>query len=259
MFGKFFPFSFLSVSLFLWCNAAPAVSDEVTNSVGMKFALISPGAFTMGADLNVENAFIWEAPQHRVTISRPFYMGIYEVTQAEWRSVMGGANPSEFKGQTLPVENVSWDDAVSFVRNLNQKEGTEKYRLPTDAEWEYSARAGTTSAQFFGGDENSLGTYAWFLDNSGDKTRPSGEKSPNPWGLYDIYGNVWEWVQDFYGDYSSDAATDPKGPSEGSYRVNRGCGWDSPSGDCRSAKRFRNTPDYRYGNLGLRVAFTVGD
>ncbi|MDR1166200.1 MAG: formylglycine-generating enzyme family protein [Deltaproteobacteria bacterium] len=258
MLGKFLPFSFLSVSLFLWHGAAVA-ADEITNSVGMKFTLISPGAFTMGTDLNFESGNSNETPQHRVTISRPFYMGVYEVTQSEWMSVMGGANPSNFKGRTLPVEQVSWDDARSFVRNLNQKEGTEKYRLPTEAEWEHAARAGTTTAYFFGDDKGSLGTYAWFNDNSGGETRPVGGKSPNPWGLYDIYGNVWEWVQDFYGAYSGAAATDPQGPSGGSARVIRGCGWDYSAIRCRSAYRVKNTPEFRVNSLGLRVAFTSGD
>jgi formylglycine-generating enzyme required for sulfatase activity len=259
MFGKFLPFSFLSVSLFLWLNVAPAASDEITNSVGMKFTLIPSGSFTMGADLNSESGYDDETPQRRVTISRPFYMGVYEVTQSEWMSVMDGANPSKFIGQTLPVESVSWDDASSFVRKLNQKEGTDKYRLPTEAEWEYSARAGTTSAYFFGDDEGSLGTYAWFRDNSGDKTHRVGGKSPNPWGLYDIYGNVWEWGQDFYGAYSGAEATDPKGPSGGSARVYRGCGWLDTAVICRSALRSRDTPESRFSNLGLRVAFTVDD
>ncbi|MDR1165543.1 MAG: formylglycine-generating enzyme family protein [Deltaproteobacteria bacterium] len=259
MIGKFLPFSFLSVSLFLWHSAAPAAADEVTNSIGMKFTLISSGSFTMGADLNFESGDKDETPQHRVTISRPFYMGVYEVTQSEWMSVMGGTNPSNFKGRTLPVEQVSWDDARSFVRKLNQKEGTDKYRLPTEAEWEYAARAGTTTAYFFGDDEGSLGTYAWFSGNSGDKTHPVGGKSPNPWRLYDIYGNVWEWVQDFYGGYSGSAATDPKGPSGGSARVIRGCGWDFTAVYCRSAFRNWDSPEYRFHNLGLRVAFTSGN
>ncbi|MDR1166674.1 MAG: formylglycine-generating enzyme family protein [Deltaproteobacteria bacterium] len=259
MLAKFLPFSIISVSLFLLWNAAPAGSDEVTNSVGMKFTLIPSGAFTMGADLNSENGEKDETPQRRVTISRPFYLGVYEVTQAEWASVMGGANPSYFSGRTLPVENVSWDVAISFIRKLNQKEGTEKYRLPTEAEWEYSARAGTTSAYFFGDDEGSLGKYAWFLGNSGDKTRPVGGKSPNPWGLYDIYGNVWEWVQDFYGGYAGAATTDPKGPAEGSSRVLRGCGWHYAADICRSATRLDINPEGRSDNIGLRLAFTTGD
>jgi formylglycine-generating enzyme required for sulfatase activity len=225
----------------------------------MKFTLISSGSFTMGADLNSERGYRNETPQHRVTISRPFYLGVYEVTQGEWMNVMDGANPSNFKGETLPVESVSWDDATSFVRKLNQKEGTDKYRLPTEAEWEYAARAGTTSAYFFGDDEGSLGTYAWFGDNSGSGTRPVGEKSPNPWGLYDIYGNVWEWVQDFFGVYTDAAATDPKGPSEGTSRVDRGCGWSASTVYCRSAFRNDYDPAIRRDFLGLRVAFTAGD
>jgi formylglycine-generating enzyme required for sulfatase activity len=259
MFGKFLRFSLLSVSLFLWHNAAPAASDVGTNSVGMKFTLIFPGSFTMGADLGFERGREDEAPQRLVTISRPFYIGIYEVTQDEWARVMGGANPSHFQGRTLPVEMVSWDDARSFVRKLNQKEGTEKYRLPTEGEWEYSARAGTSSAYFFGDDEGSLGTYAWFVGNSGDRTRPVGGKSPNPWGLYDIYGNVWELVQDFYEDYSGAVATDPQGPAEGSLRAIRGCAWDCGDFRCRSARRGWSGPGYRDDTIGLRVAFTPGD
>ncbi|MDR1166673.1 MAG: formylglycine-generating enzyme family protein [Deltaproteobacteria bacterium] len=225
----------------------------------MKFKLIPSGSFTMGADLNIESREDYETPQRRITLSKPFYMGIYEVTQAEWTIVMGGANPSKFKGRTLPVEQVSWDDSRSFIRKLNQKEGTEKYRLPTEAEWEYCARAGTTSAYFFGDDNGSLGTYAWLDSNSGDKTHPSGEKEPNPWGLYDIYGNVYEWVQDYWGDYSDAPATDPSGPWIGLYRVVRSCGWDSASIYCRSAFRFRGPSDLRFGDLGLRLAFTAGD
>jgi formylglycine-generating enzyme required for sulfatase activity len=259
MLNKFLPFLFVNVSFFLWWNPAPVASDEVTNSVGMKFTLIPSGLFTMGADLNFERGNDFETPQRRITISRPFYIGIYEVTQAEWMSVMDGANPSNFKGRTLPVEWVSWDDASSFVRKLNQKEGTEKYRLPTEAEWEYSARAGTTSAYFFGDDKSSLGTYSWFNDNSGNETHPVGGKSPNPWGLYDIYGNVAEWIQDFYGDYSGAAATDPKGPSKGSFHVFRGCGKYSSAVLCQSAIRFRFYPENRLTILGLRLAFTSGD
>ncbi|MDR1166672.1 MAG: formylglycine-generating enzyme family protein [Deltaproteobacteria bacterium] len=257
MLNKFL--SFLSVSLFLWHAVAPAAAEEAINSVGVKFTLISPGSFTMGADLNAESVFKDDTPQHRVTISRPFYMGVYEVTQAEWTRVMGGANPSRFEGRSLPVESVSWDDVSSFVRRLNEKDETEKYRLPTEAEWEYCARAGTTSTYFFGDDVGSLGTYAWYDINSGYKTRPVGGKSPNPWGLYDIYGNVWEWVQDFLGEYSGAAATDPKGPSEGSFRVIRGCGWDISDTPCRSAFRYGHSPETRSDTIGLRLAFTEGD
>ncbi|MDR1166199.1 MAG: formylglycine-generating enzyme family protein [Deltaproteobacteria bacterium] len=244
---------------FWWRDATPAASDEITNGVGVKFTLISPGTFMMGSVLSVARGYGDETPQRRGAISRPFYMGVYEGARAEWTRVMDGANPSVFKGQTLPVENASWDGAISFVRKLNQKEGTEKYRLPTEAEWQYAARAGTTSAYFFGDDVGSLVTYAWFNGDSGGGTRPVGEKSPNPWGLYDIYGNVREWVQDFYGDYAGAAATDPRGPSEGSDRVGRGCGWGNAAANRRSANRYRDAPDVRGGSLGPRVAFTAGD
>jgi len=178
------------------------------------------------------------------------------VTQAQWQAVMGD-NPSRFKGDTLPVEQVSWKDVQKFTQFLNAREGDTKYRLPTEAEWEYAARAGTTTAYSFGDDPRQLGEYAWFGENSGTTTHPVGQKKPNPWGLYDMHGNVLEWVQDWYSKnaYKSfmSTAVDPKGPSAGSRRVLRGGSWAYVAGISRLAFRRHDTPGYRYDGLGLRL------
>jgi formylglycine-generating enzyme required for sulfatase activity len=196
-----------------------------------------------------------EKPPHQVRISTPFYLGNYEVTQGQWQAVMG-QNPSQFKGDALlPVENVSWKDVQEFLRRLNAREGGPKYRLPTEAEWEYAARAGTSTAYSFGDSERQLREYAWYDGNSGNKTHPVGQKKPNEWGLYDMQGNVWEWVQDWYGkdSYTSAAVTDPQGPPSGSHRVIRGGSWYYGAGSCRSAYRGHYGPGYRGGHLGFRL------
>jgi formylglycine-generating enzyme required for sulfatase activity len=153
-----------------------------------------------------------------------------------------GTNPSNFKGSQNPVEKVSWDDAVEFCRNLSAMPAEKKagyiYRLPTEAEWEYACRAGTTTEYSFGDSDSALGDYAWYDENSGRTTHPVGGKKPNPWGLYDMHGNVFEWCQDWHGDYPSGSVTDPTGAAVGSYRVYRGGSWDYYSGVCRSAIRF---------------------
>jgi formylglycine-generating enzyme required for sulfatase activity len=241
--------------LILAPGASLAAEKTYTTSLGMDFTLVPAGSFTMGADKNFENADDDETPQHRVSISKPFYLGTYEVTQAQWTAVMGN-NPSKFKGRSNPVEQVSWDDIRIFIQRLNQKEGHARYRLPTEAEWEYAARAGTTGAYSFGDDEDSLGRYAWYEGNSGEKTHPVGQKQPNAWGLYDMHGNVYEWVQDWYGNYSSSSVTDPKGPSSGSLRVYRGGGWRSPARYCRAALRGSNSPGRRDVGLGFRLALS---
>jgi formylglycine-generating enzyme required for sulfatase activity len=223
-----------------------------TNSIGMEFVLIPTGSFMMGSDLYADSN---ETPQHRVTISQSFYLGKYEVTQAQWEAVMGN-NPSEFKGQSNPVENVSWNDAQTFIERLNRKEGTKKYRLPTEAEWEYAARAGTTTLFSFGDDVDSLGQYAWYATIM---SLPVGGKLPNPWGLYDMHGNVWEWVQDWYDEsyYAKSPASDPRGPAVGSNRVLRGGGFASDSAEpLRSAKRGSYSPEIRSVVSGFRIAFS---
>ncbi|MDR1921074.1 MAG: formylglycine-generating enzyme family protein [Candidatus Adiutrix sp.] len=234
-------------------QAEASLSKSRANSIGMEFVLIPAGEFMMGSPDGDEDADCDEN-QHRVTISRPFCLGKYEVTQAQWEAVMGN-NPSEFEGRNNPVENVSWDDVQEFINKLNQKEGGNKYRLPTEAEWEYAARAGTTSTYSFGDDAEALGRYAWYGENSGGTTHPVGQKEPNAWGLYDMHGNVWEWVQDWYDDYSGSPATDPLGASSGSSRVFRG---GDNAWSCRSAFRSGDTPDARYDYLGFRLAFSPG-
>jgi formylglycine-generating enzyme required for sulfatase activity len=250
-------FSFLWLFLSGGAFSAQAAEKTYTNSIGMEFVLIPSGSFIMGADKNFEEAADDETPQHRVTISKPFYLGAHEVTQAQWTAVMGN-NPSKFKGRSNPVEMVSWDDVQIFIRRLNQQEGHKRYRLPTEAEWEYAARAGTTGAYSFGDDADSLGRYAWYVGNSGDKTHPVGQKQSNPWGLYDMHGNVWEWVQDWYDSayYSRSPGTDPKGPSSGSYRVVRGGSWNHHAMHCRSANRYDLTPDIRNVYFGFRLALS---
>jgi len=213
-------------------------SKTVTNSIGMEFVLIPAGEFKMGSPSGEEDRLDIEGLVHTVKIEKAYYLGNYEVTQKQWREVMG-INPSNFKGDNLPVENVSWNDAQDFVKKLNEKEGTDKYRLPSEAEWEYAARAGTTTRYSFGNDDSDLGDYAWYNYNSSRKTHPVGQKQPNPWGLYDMHGNVWEWVQDeWHSDYNG-APTDGSAWEDGSnsYRVWRGGGWISIAGFCRSAQR----------------------
>jgi formylglycine-generating enzyme required for sulfatase activity/serine/threonine protein kinase len=228
--------------------AVPSRPDEVpsTKPLGMEFKLLPGGTFTMGEGDEA----------HEVTLTQPFEIGVYEVTQEQYERVMG-INPSEFKAPQNPVEQVSWDDAVEFCRTLSavpaEKAAGYVYRLPTEAEWEYSCRAGTTTMYSFGNSESGLGGYAWYAKNSGKTTLPVGVKKPNPWGLYDMHGNVNEWCQDWYGDYPSGSVTDPTGPASGSQRLHRGGSWSSSSGYCRSAIRGRFTPDGRASYLGFRV------
>ncbi|GHT81764.1 hypothetical protein AGMMS49960_05370 [Betaproteobacteria bacterium] len=171
-----------------------------------------------------------------------------------------GSNPSKFKGRSNPVEQVSWDDVQTFIQRLNAKEGTNKYRLPTEAEWEYAARAGTKSTYSFGDDAGQLGSYAWYNGNSGSQTHPVGQEKPNPWGLYDMHGNVWEWVNDQYDGsyYGRSPSTDPAGPSSGQYRVLRGGSWHGSAGSLRSGIRRGSTPDPRSDNFGFRLARSPG-
>jgi len=232
---------------------------ESTNSIGMEFKLIPAGTFIMG-DASGEDD---ETP-HEVTLTKPFKMGVHEVTQAQYEQVMG-VNPSKFKGadypvQDYPVETVTWDDAVEFCRRLSElpaeKEAGNVYRLPTEAEWEYACRAGTTTMYSFGDDESDLRNYAWYLRYSGGGTHPVGGKKPNAWGVYDMHGNVWEWCQDWYGDYPSGSVTDPSGAKSGSDRVFRGGSWSMTPEHCRSATRFGGFPWYRNGYLGFRVCLS---
>ena len=229
----------------------------ITNSIGMQLMSISPGTFSMGSPPS-EQGDSDEHPQHEVKISRYFYIGIYEVTQRQYQKIMGN-NPSEFDGDDLPEEQVSWNDANEFCKRLSQKEG-EHYRLPTEAEWEYACRAGTTTA--FNHGQNGLTTIrpiCWCSDNgilgSARQTKPVSSYNPNTWGLYDMHGNVWEWCQDWYDEnyYSQSPSVDPQGQSSGSTRVLRGGSWYDTPKDCRSAKRDCLKPDNSRDKIGFRV------
>ena len=228
---------------------------EVTNSIGMKLRLIPAGEFMMGSPAT-ESGRSDNETQHRVTLTKPFYLGVTEVTQEQYQKVMG-TNPSQFQGPQNPVEKVSWTDAVEFCGKLSampaEKTAGHVYRLPTEAEWEYACRSGTTTAYSFGDDASRLGDYGWFKGNSDSSTHPVGEKKPNAWGLYDMHGGVWEWCQDRYGAYPSGSATDPTGATSGSFRVLRGGGWINGARGCRSAIRYWGTPEGRGNDLGFRV------
>ena len=198
-----------------------------------------------------------EGGSHEVTLSRPFYMGVTEVTNGQWQRVMGSV-PSKWKDADRPVETVSWEEAVAFCRKLSELPEERKagrvYRLPTEAEWEYACRAGTDTKYSFGDAEGQLDAYGWYDKNSGGKTHPVGQKQPNAWGLHDMHGNVWEWCSDWYGEYPRGGVTDPQGWSGGSNRVNRGGSWNNTARNCRSANRNRNNPSNRNNNLGFRLA-----
>mgnify|MGYP000079569733 FL=1 len=234
------------------------------NSLGQVFALLPAGTFTMGSPSG-ELGRKSDETQHQVTLTKSFYMQTTEVTQAQWKAVMG-SNPSYFSGcDSCPVENVSWDTVQSYITKINlREEGT--YSLATEAQWEYSARAGSTTAFYNGhitkpqGDDPNLDKIGWYEKNTnleGPKpwTHPVGQKKPNAWGLYDMSGNVWELVKDRYGDYPSGAVTDPTGPgpSAGSYRVVRGGGWGAYARSCRSANRETEDAFSRNAAVGFRL------
>ena len=227
----------------------------IKNSIGMELKLLPAGTFMMGSNFGQAH----EQPVHKVTLSQNFYIGVHEVTQEQWIKVMG-TNPSKFKGPRNAVEQVSWTDAVEFCLKLSalpeERAAGRFYQLPTEAQWEYACRAGTTTEYCFGDDESELGDYAWYKGNSGSKTHPVGQKKPNAWGLYDMHGNVWEWCQDPHDAYPSRAVTDPTGPASGSYRVIRGGGWLSTAEFCRSAYRVGALPSNRNLNYGFRVCLS---
>jgi formylglycine-generating enzyme required for sulfatase activity len=209
----------------------------------------------MGSADSEEGRFQNEGPQHEVTIRRAFYMGKVPVTQAQWRVVMG-TEPSRFKGNDLPVESISWDDAAEFCRRLSANE-RQKYELPTEAQWEYACRAGSAGRFAFGDSDATLDRYAWYEDNSEGKAHPVGQKKANAWGLHDMHGTVWEWCQDWCAEYPGESATDPSGPDSGVQRVIRGGGWRGIARYCRSAARYGSIPGNRGVNVGLRLVMTT--
>jgi formylglycine-generating enzyme required for sulfatase activity len=245
---------------------------DFTNSLNMSFKLIQSGKFIMGSPETELGRDSGET-QHQVTLSKSFYMQINEVTQGQWKAVMGTDITPYFTacGDTCPMESVSWNDAQAFIRKLNQMEGTSKYRLPTEAEWEYAARAGSTTA-FSNGEitypddspvDPNLDVISWYYGNSavtyspnfpgGRGTHPVQGKQANAYGLYDMSGNVAGWCQDWYGTYPSGIVTDPTGPGTGSYRVVRGGSWISSARFCRSASRDYGSPSDVYPSVGLRL------
>jgi formylglycine-generating enzyme required for sulfatase activity/WD40 repeat protein len=268
------------------------VEQEVDLGGGVKLAmvLIPPGEFLMGSTEEEQARFLEEAkaaedewavdrmptegPQHRVRITRPFFLGKYEVTQAQWEAVMG-SNPSHFTDSAShPVENVSWDDVQQFLAKVNAA-GTRRvpsatgdlassamtFTLPTEAQWEYACRAGTTTLWHCGDDETKLPEYAWFNVNSGGKTHPVGQLLASALGLYDMHGNVWEWCADYWATdyYAKSPPNDPSGPSAGSSRVHRGGSHGGHAGRCRSAYRDDGSPDRRGNGLGFRLAAILAD
>ena len=248
------------------------------NGVTMKLIRIEAGTFRMGSPETEKDRERSEGPQRQVTISKPFYMGVTEVTQAQWKAVMG-TQPWDGErwtkaGGDYAASWISWDDATAFCKALSKKTGS-TVRLPTEAEWEYACRAGTTTtysfgeesmASYFGDDSWKLGDYAWYTDNTQNKGKeyahPVGVKMPNAWGLYDMHGNVYEYCADWYGEeyYANADTRDPKGPSSGSgnRRVLRGGSWSNGPWYCRSANRGGGTPGRRGSNVGLRVVSDAG-
>ena len=225
------------------------------NVNGVSFDMISVegGTFTMGASNQDSDASYEERPAHEAILST-FYIGKYEVTQELWQAVMGNnPSPDSCKGEKVPVVDVSWDDCDDFIKELNKLTG-KKFRLPTEAEWEFAARGGKNGKGYkYAGNDN-IEAVAWYCGNSGGHPHPVGQKQHNELSLYDMSGNVWEWCQDWYGSYSSNSQTNPTGASSGSYRVNRGGGWGNDARGCRSSRRSYITPSYGDNYLGLRLA-----
>ena len=233
-------------------NATLKKGGANANIAGFDMVLVAGGTFTMGATAEQgSDAESDEKPTHSVTVS-DFYIGKYEVTQSQWKAIMG-SNPSKYIGKNNPVENVSWNDIQEFIKKLNAKTG-KRFRLPTEAEWEYAARGGNQSKGYKFSGSNSISDVAWYYDNSRRKTHPVGQKTPNELGIYDMSGNVYEWCQDWYGDYSSSSQTNPTGPSSGSFRVVRSGSWSSYACGCRVSDRSSSFPERRFYGRGFRLA-----
>ena len=230
------------------------ITIPVKNGISIEMVKVEAGSFNMGATPEMQAPYEVEKPVHRVTLTNNYYIGKYEVTQALWQAVMG-SNPSYFKGDDLPVEQVSWNDCQDFISKLNAMTG-KRFRLPSEAEWEYAARGGKKSRGYQYSGSNTLGDVAWYEGNSGSKTHAVGTKQPNELGIYDMTGNVYEWCQDWYGSYSSSPQTNPIGAVSGSSRVDRGGSWFFTAKHCRSSYRFNLTPGYRLNFLGLRLVLS---
>lgn len=235
-------------------ESAPQLGSQTFTVNGVKFTMVpvEGGTFTMGATSEQgSDALEGEYPAHQVTLS-DYYIGQTEVTQALWKAVMG-SNPSDSKGDNLPVEQVSWDDCQVFIQKLNQLTG-KQFRLPTESEWEYAARGGRKSRGYKYAGDNDIGLVAWYEDNSGNETHPVATKQANELGVYDMSGNVEEWCSDGYDGYQSSSQSDPQGPSSGSDRVGRGGSFFFDARYCRVSNREYYTPDFRTFDLGLRLS-----
>lgn len=227
-------------------NLPAPIKELIDNMVA-----VEGGTFIMGGTHEQgEEAFSDEKPPHSVTLSA-FYIGRYPVTQEQWKAVMG-SNPSYFQGERHPVEQVNWTDCQDFVKKLSKITG-KKFRLPTEAEWEFAARGGVKSNGYKYSGGNQLSLLAWYNENSGSTSHEVGQKTPNELGLYDMSGNIWEWVQDWKGDFTDEEQTNPTGPETGDEKVCRGGGWNREHDRCRVSYRGDDEPDLRYRSLGLRV------
>jgi formylglycine-generating enzyme required for sulfatase activity len=247
--------------------AKPATPDQVAAfatqlaaATGIKLVKIAAGTFVMGSMAGPGVSFEDEVPSTKVTLTKDFYLGATDVTQGQYQAVVG-TNPSSFKsaGTDAPVESLTWAEAVAFCKILTERERAAgrlpesmAFALPTEAQWEYACRAGTT-----GPTAGDLDLMAWYDQNSGKTTHPVGQKQPNAWGLYDMNGNVWQWCSDWYGLYPGNAATDPTGPETGVGHIGRGGGWCDGTELCRSATRFYISPELRLNFLGVRVALVA--
>ncbi|GAB1448169.1 hypothetical protein MASR2M44_11750 [Bacteroidota bacterium] len=234
------------------CYGCTEEQKWVVQEIEANMVSIPAGSFWMGCSEGDNECYDDEKRIHQVRLNG-FKMSKYEVTQVQWEAIMG-TNPSNFQGcSNCPVEQVSWNEAQKFIKKLNSLT-RKNYRLPTEAEWEYAARGGEQNDKYSGSDD--IGAVAWYYayDNSGSKTHPVGQKQANGYGLKDMSGNVWEWCNDWYGDYSSNSQNNPQGPSTGANRVYRGGSCYTYARSCRVSNRSSNSPDYRYGNLGFRLA-----
>ena len=255
----------LALHLSLNAQEKKAPPKHYTNTIGMKFAWIPPGSFVMGSPKEEKQRTDSET-QHKVTLTKGFYMGIQLVTQEQWQEVMG-KNPSQFKGEkNLPVDTVSWNECQEFIKKLRAKDPDKKeYRLPTEAEWEYACRAGTTTPFHFGetistAQANYDGNFAYGTGKKGvnrGKTTPVDAFPANAWGLHDMHGNLWQWCQDPYGEYPKTDVTDPPGPAKGDTRVIRGGTWYTGPSLCRSARRDGFSANNRGKYYGFRLCFWI--
>ena len=237
-----------------------AQQDQTNISIPVRYGLtidmvkVEGGTFMMGATPEMQNPYEQEKPVHQVTLTNDYYMGKYEVTQALWQAVME-SNPSNFKGANLPVEQVSWDDCQVFLTKLNSMTGR-KFRLPTEAEWEYAARGGKKSLGYQYSGSNNISDVAWYKDNSGGITHSVGMKQANELGIFDMNGNVWEWCQDWFDSYSSSSQTNPTGAISGAFRVFRGSSWGGNVRMCHLSCRDRYVTYCRNYRLGFRLALS---